>query len=104
MQFVIITTQRTENLMGMLPTFSLFAFGLIRIMQKISPLYSYFMEFANYLPSANLVAESIYSMPPTANEWQKISNPVENIIFKNVAFSYPQDPDKKSSRLRKPDY
>jgi len=93
--FVIITAQRTENLMGMLPTFSLFAFGLIRIMQKISPLYSYFMEFANYLPSANLVAESIYSVPPTAKDGKKISNPVENIIFKNVAFSYPQDPDKK---------
>lgn len=93
--FVIITAQRTENLMGMLPTFSLFAFGLIRIMQKISPLYSYFMEFANYLPSANLVAESIYSVPATVKNGKNISNPVENIIFKDVSFSYPQDPDKK---------
>jgi subfamily B ATP-binding cassette protein MsbA len=93
--FVIITAQRTENLMGMLPTFSLFAFGLIRIMQKISPLYSYFMEFANYLPSANLVAESIYSVPPIVKNDKNISNPVENIIFRDVTFSYPQDPDKK---------
>lgn len=93
--FVIMISQRTENLMGMLPTFSLFAFGLIRIMQKISPLYSYFMEFANYLPSANLVAESIYSVPIPAKNGKNISNPVENIIFKDVTFSYPQDPDKK---------
>lgn len=93
--FIIIASQKAGHLPDMLPILSMFGYGMMRIMQKVSTLYSSSMQLANYLPAVNVVAELISDKQSAKTDGKKFVGLKEGIGFKNVTFAYPQAPDQK---------
>jgi subfamily B ATP-binding cassette protein MsbA len=92
---VVVAYEKKGDLSAILPTFSLFAFGLMRIMQRMSPLYTYGMELAHYLPSVNIVVDLIRHKADVRRGGKKFTGLKKGIEFRNVSFSYPNVPHNK---------
>ena len=93
--FIVLASRGSGELASVIPLLAFFGAGLMRITQRVAPIYSSFMNLSHLLPSVNVIAELMRDVSVVKRGGREFRGLEKLIELKGVSFTYPKATDRK---------